>query len=71
MHARIAIAIRRDVKYKIIDDFAEDILGVELETTKGPVMFLTCYSPPRRNYIPVGELENKLQKRIPVFLWEI
>ena len=67
MHAGVAVAIRSNVKYKIIDDFAADILGVELETTKGPIMLLTCYSPPRRNYIPIGKLENKLQKRIPVY----
>ena len=31
------------------------------------MIILTNYSPPRRNFIPVGEIENILQKNIPVY----
>ena len=67
IHAGIAIAIRKNIKYKIMDDFIDDILGIELMTTKGPIIILTTYSPPRRNNIPVGEIENILQKNLPVY----
>ena len=40
---------------------------MELTTTKGPIIILTNYSPPRRNFIPIGEIENILQRNIPVY----
>ena len=36
-------------------------------TTKGPIIILTNYSPPCRNNIPIGEIENILQKNLPVY----
>ena len=60
-NAGAAIAIRSNIKYRPIDDFADDIPGIEIDTTKGTINVLTCYCPPRRGYIPAGELENKLQ----------
>ena len=67
MHAGVAIAVKKNIKYCLIDDFRDDILGVKVETTKGPIMILTTYCPPRRNYMPTGEIENKLQMNIPVY----
>ena len=64
--AGVAIAVCKDLHYCIVDDFNDDILGAQLETTRGPVMILTNCSPPRRNYIPAAEIENKLQKNMPV-----
>ena len=66
-HAGIAIGIRKDAKCKILDDFTDDVLGIQIETTKGPIAVFTIYSPPRRNYLPVGELKRALQKTIPVY----
>ena len=59
-HAGVAIAIKKTINYRILHDFVDDILGVELLTSKGPIIFLTNYSPPRRNFIPIGEIENIL-----------
>ena len=66
-HAGIAIGIRKDANCKILDDFTDDLLGIQVETTKGPIAVFTIYSPPRRNYLPVGELKRALQKTIPVY----
>ena len=66
-HAGVAIAIEKTINYRILDDFVDDILGVELSTSKGPIIILTNYSPPRRNFIPIGEIENILQRNIPVY----
>ena len=66
-HAGIAIAIKKTINYRISDDFNDDILGVELPTSKGPIIILINYSPPRRNFIPTGEIENILQRNIPVY----
>ena len=67
MHAGVAVAVRKDLQCRIIDDIDDDILGVQIETTKGPIMLLTHYSPPRRHYIPTAAFENKLQKNMPVY----
>ena len=66
-HAGVAVAVRRYLQNRIVDDFADDILGVQLETTRGHIMIITNYSPPRRNYMPTAEIENKMQKNIPVY----
>ena len=66
--AGIAITIRKNIKYKTLDDFQDDILGIELNTNKGPLIILTNYSPTRRHFIPIGEIENILQKNVPVYL---
>ena len=66
-HAGVAIAIKKTINYRILDDFVDDILGVELSTCNGPIIILTNYSPPRRNFIPIGEIENILQRNIPVY----
>ena len=65
--AGIAIAVRKNIKYRLLDDFQDDILGIELNTTKGLIIILTNYSPPRRNYVPIAEIENILQKQLPVY----
>ena len=62
MHAGVVVAVRGDLKYRIVDDFTDDVLGVQLETLRGHIMIITSYSPPRRNYIPIAEIENKIQK---------
>ena len=66
-HAGVAVAVRRDLQYCIVDDFADDIQGVQLGTTRGHIMIITNYSPPHRNYMPTAEIENKMQKNTPVY----
>ena len=68
MHAGVTIAVRKNLQHKIIDDFNEDILGIQIETTKGPIAIYTTYSPPRRNYLPIGDIKRIAQKRIPTYL---
>ena len=65
--ADIVVAIRKNMKYRILEDFIDDVLGIELRTSKGPIIIFTNYSLPRRNHVPIGELENILQKNMPVY----
>ena len=67
-HAGVAIAVRKNIRYQILDDFIDDILGVRILTLRGPINILTHYSPPRRNYLPLGELNRKLQSNEAVYL---
>ena len=66
--ARIAIAVKKNIQHKILDDFQDDILGIRMETDKGPIELYTIYSPPRRNYLPIGEINRIAQKNIPTYL---
>ena len=66
-HAGIAIAVRRDVQYQLLDDFQADILAVQMETGRGRVIIATTYLPPRRLYIPEAEIRRLFQKNTPVY----
>ena len=46
----------------------DDILGIQVLTTRGPVEIYTLYSPPRRNYLPLGEIKRIFQKTIPTYI---
>ena len=48
-----AIAIKRNIKYKIMDDFISDLLAIEVETTTGNIIIATLYQPPIRSYMPI------------------
>ena len=42
----IAVAIKRTIKHKLIDDFDLDMLAIKIDTTKGPIIISTTYLPP-------------------------
>ena len=67
-HAGAAIAIRKDIKYKIIDDFDEDFLAIELESNRGNFVVGTAYMPPRRNYFPNPDIMRILRRNIPAYI---
>lgn len=67
--AGVAIALRRNLRYKIIDDFQDDFLAVEIETTDGPLWIATTYSPPRRPQLPIEDLTKVMNKRIPTYVF--
>ena len=64
----IAIAIRKNLKYQLLDDFQGDLLGVKLHTTRGPIVILTTYLPPRRNFIPIADFTRELQKPLMTYI---
>ena len=43
IHNGVVIGIRRDIKYKLIDSFESDMLGITIETTLGPIHIVTTY----------------------------
>ena len=62
LHAGIAIAVKKDVQHQILDDFQE-VLAVKIVTTKGPIIVMTHYSPPRVNRLPIGDINECLKKK--------
>ena len=64
-HAGVAVGVRKDANYKILDYFNDDFIGVQIDTTKGPVAIHTTYIPPKRNYLPIGDIKRAMQRMIP------
>ena len=66
--AGVAIAIRKNLKYKIIDDYQNDFLTLELETTRGKLRLSTIYVPPRRDHLPIQEFLNIIRSPYPTYI---
>ena len=43
-------------------------MAVEINTSRGPVVLATIYSPPRRTYLPIGEMNRLFHKNVPVYM---
>ena len=67
-HAGVAIAIKRTIKHKIMDDFNEDFLALELQSNRGTFIIGTAYMPPRRPYFPYPDMMKILRRNIPAYL---
>ena len=68
IHNGTAIAIRQNIKYKLIEDFYTDMLGVTIETREGPIHIVTTYVPPRYQHIHYPDFYNVLNKQEPVYI---
>lgn len=64
----IAIAVRRNIKYKIIDNYTEEFMSVKIRTSLGEVQIGTTYLPPRRNYLPAQDLMNMINSDCPTYI---
>ena len=67
-HNGTAVAIRRDIKYKLLEDFYSDMLGVTIETKEGPIHLITTYIPPRHQHIHYPDFYQALTKPEPVYI---
>lgn len=67
-HAGIAIAVRYNIKHKLINNFIDDTLAIQVDTDIGPVIIATSYIPPRRNYLPVQDITSILRRPIPAYI---
>ena len=65
--AGIAVAIKKNIIYKIIDEAIQDIMAIEIETTTGPIVIGTSYVPPRSNEFPVQELTSLMRLNKPMY----
>ena len=61
-HNSRAIVIRQDVKYKLIEEFCTDILGIKIDTREGPIHVITTYISPRQQHIHYPDFYNALTK---------
>lgn len=64
----VAIAIKRNLQYKIILDFEEEVMAVNVPTTSGEVIIATCYLPPRRPNLPFPDFIKITNYAQPAYL---
>jgi len=66
-YAGIAIAVKKNIKYKLLEISEEDMLAIEINTVKGPIIIATMYQPPRRPYLPIDEMARLFRNSCPVY----
>ena len=64
-----AILIKRNIKHQQIKhQFVHDTVAIQVETTTGPVIIATNYHPPRRQFLPMEDLNWLACHNTPVYL---
>ena len=66
--AGVAIAVKKGLKFKILNSFDHDTIGIQIQTKTGPLIIMTNYSPPRHRYIPNSDLNYAIQNNWPVLI---
>lgn len=64
----VAIAIKQNLKHKLIDDFTDEILAIKIDTTIGEIIIATLYLPPRRPYLPAYDLIRLANFNRPTYI---
>ena len=67
-HAGVGIAIRRKIKFEIINNFLNDCIGAKIQTAHGPVIICTAYSPPRHAVLPQADLNYLRINNLPAIM---
>ena len=67
-NAGCAIAIKRGIIFKIINNARTDWIAVEIQTKHGPIIISTAYSPPRMNTISEEDLNFVIRNQIPTIV---
>ena len=66
-HAGVAIAVKKGIQYKIIEEFEDDFLGIQLDTSRGLINLVTVYRPPRR-YLCIPDVMKTQRKNELTYL---
>ena len=65
----VAILIKPHITHsKISHTFLGETLAIQVETSLGPIIIATHYSPPARRYIPIADLNWLARHQTPVYL---
>lgn len=62
-----AIAIKKGIMYKVIDDLEESYLAILIQTEYDEICIGTGYQPPRRNTLPPENMLRILRRQSPAF----
>lgn len=64
----VALAIKRGIQHRIIDDIEQEFLAVENDTSRGPVVLSTGFLPPRQLFLPYLDILRLLWLCVPIYL---
>lgn len=64
----VAIAVRRNIRHRIEEDFLSETLAINTDTADGPLIIATSYLPPRRPFVPHPDFLRLLRRQSPVFI---
>ena len=67
-NAGCAVAVKHGLKFEILNNFQTDFIGVKIQTTHGPVIITTAYSPPRHNTLPQQDINYIARNHIPAII---
>jgi hypothetical protein len=67
-HSGAAIAMKSSIKYRLIDNFHSDMLGVTIETIAGPIHIATTYIPPRQRTLHYPDFHSILTRPDPTYI---
>ena len=66
--AGAAIAVKKGLNFKVLNDFDYDTIGIQIQTSTGPLIIMTNYSPPRHRNLPNSDLEYAIRNNWPVIV---
>lgn len=64
----VAIAIKKNIRHILLDNYTSETLAVKLHTTQGEIIIATTYLPPRRPFLPANDFLNLLNNKLPVYI---
>ena len=67
-HDGVAVAVKRDLRHQILDNFDQEFMAVRVHTTTGPVLLATCYLPPRRDFLPFPDIMRLANYDEPMYV---
>lgn len=67
-HSGVAILIKNNIQFSIIPTSNDTILAIKIQTTLGPLIIATIYSPPRFNHINTITLNKLLDQNTPFII---
>ncbi|KAG0418610.1 hypothetical protein EQH57_0713, partial [Dictyocoela roeselum] len=67
-HSGIGIAVRKNIPFRLIDDFHSDFLAISVPTAQGNIIIVTTYVPPREQYINFIDFNKILNRPEPVYI---
>lgn len=62
----IAIAVKSNLQHTVLDNYDENYIAIQIQTSLGPTLIATGYQPPRRPIIPLQSLLQIFRRNIPV-----
>ena len=64
----IAIVIKKGIRHKLLDEVNEDLLGLELETSRRKISIFTAYATPGHRAMELQNLFDYIKSPIPAYL---